>query len=225
MQTLEATAISEKPFCNAQNSKSIDIGLRSQDFHYLYLKILLFRKSPARRSQCNNSSKELLSLLLHLSPESDESYHPFLWQFLYSPFTAFLLLFREILLNPDRESRDNQEALAAMENLPEFLGKMASRNPLATRLREVSRVLIGHAKSVFTQSGQTQAESDGPVTGSTFTSSEAANSFDMDLLCNQTADVARNSFCDLKTDDIFESLTQDFEGDGLFDWMTWLSET
>lgn len=225
MQTLEAAAISEKPFCNAQNAKSIDIGLHSQDFHYLYLKILLFRKSPPRRSQCITSSKELLSLLLHLSPESDEPYHPFLWQFLYSPFTAFLLLFRDILLNPGRESRDNQEALAAMENLPEFLEKMVSRNPLATRLREVSRVLIGHAKSVLTPSGQSRAGSDGPVAESTFISSETANSFDMDLLCNQTADAARNPFCDLKTDDIFESLTQDFEGNGLFDWTTWLGET
>ncbi|KAI1831820.1 transcriptional regulator family: Fungal Specific TF [Penicillium roqueforti] len=224
-KTLEATAISEKPFCNAQNAKSIDIGLRSQDFHYFYLKILLFRKSPPRRSQCITSSKELLNLLLHLSPESDEPYHPFLWQFLYSPFTAFLLLFRDILLNPGREPKDNQEALAAMENLPEFLEKMASRNPLATRLREVSRVLIGHAESALTPSGQSRAGSDGLVAESTFTSSETASSFDMDLLCNQTTDAARNPFCDLKTDDIFESLTQDFEGNGLFDWMTWLGET
>ncbi|KAJ5948541.1 transcriptional regulator family: Fungal Specific TF [Penicillium verhagenii] len=224
-KTLEATAISEKPFCNTKNAKSIDIGLRSQDFHYLYLKILLFRKSPLRRSQCITSSKELLSLLPHLSPESDEPYHPFLWQFLFSPFTAFLLLFREILLNHGRESRDNQEALAAMENLPDFLEKMASRNPLATRLREVSRVLISHAESVLAQSGQSRAGSDGPVTESTFTSSEAANSSGMDLLCNQAADTAENSFCDLKTDDIFESLAQDFEGDGVFDWMTWLGET
>ncbi|KAI3071241.1 transcriptional regulator family: Fungal Specific TF [Penicillium roqueforti] len=173
-KTLEATAISEKPFCNAQNAKSIDIGLRSQDFHYFYLKILLFRKSPPRRSQCITSSKELLNLLLHLSPESDEPYHPFLWQLLYSPFTAFLLLFRDILLNPGREPKDNQEALAAMENLPEFLEKMASRNPLATRLREVSRVLIGHAESVLTPSGQSRAGSDGLVAESTFTSSETA---------------------------------------------------
>lgn len=224
MQTLEAAAISEKPFCDAQIAKSIDIGLRCQDFHYLYLKILLFRKSPPRRFECIASSKELLSLLLHLSPESDEPYHPFLWQFLYSPFTAFLLLFREILLNPGRESRDNQEALDAMENLPKFLEKIAPQNPLATRLREVSRVLISHAQSVLTQSEQPRAGSDGPVTESTFTSNETANSFDMDLLGNQSADMARNPFSDLMTDDIFESLTQDFEGNGLFDWMTWLGE-
>ena len=225
MQILEATAISEKPFCNAQNAKSIDIGLRSQYFHYLYLKILLFRKSSSRHSQCITSSKELLSLLLHLSPESDEPYHPFLWQFLYSPFTAFLLLFRDILLNPGRESKDNREALAAMENLPGFLEKMASWNPLATKLKEASRVLIGHAESVLASSEQSRVGSDGPAAESTFTSNEAANSFDMDILCNQTADAAGSSFYDLTTDDIFESLTQDFEGNGLFDWMTWLGKT
>lgn len=112
-----------------------------------------------------------------------------------------------------------------MKNLPEFLEKMVSRNPLATRLREVSRVLIGHAESVLTPSGQSRAGSNGPVAESTFTSSETANSFDLDLLCNLTADAARNPFCDLKTDDIFESLTQGFEGNGLFDWTTWLGET
>lgn len=225
LQILEATAISEKPFCNAQNAKSIDIGLRSQYFHYLYLKILLFRKSSSRHSQCITSSKELLGLLLHLSPELDEPYHPFLWQFLYSPFTAFLLLFRDILLNPGCESKDNREALAAMENLPGFLEKMASWNPLATKLKEASRVLIGHAESVLASSEQSRVGSDGPAAESTFTSNEAANSFDMDILCNQTADEAGSSFYDLTTDDIFESLTQDFEGNGLFDWMTWLGKT
>lgn len=87
-------------------------------------------------------------------------------------------------------------------------------------------MLISHVESVLTSSGQSGAGSIGsvPLAESTFTSSETANSFDMDLLCNQTADAARNAFCDLNTDDLFGSLAQDLEGNGLFDWTTWLGD-
>ncbi|CAI7585293.1 unnamed protein product [Penicillium pancosmium] len=223
---LEAAAMSEKPFCDAQNSKSIDIGLRSQEFLYLYLKIVLSRNSPSRHPQCITGSKELLHLLLHLSPESDEPYHPFLWQFLYSPFTAFLLLFREILLNSDPGSEGNKEALAAMENLPGFLEKMTLRTSLAARLREASRVLIDHAKFVL-DSGPSAAGSEGPVAMTKRLSRDTTNFHNLDLSRNQSviADAARNTFRDFNADDVFESLNQDFEGNELFDWLSWLGET
>lgn len=218
--------MSEKPFCDAQNSKSIDIGLRSQEFLYLYLKIVLSRNSPSRHPQCITGSKELLHLLLHLSPESDEPYHPFLWQFLYSPFTAFLLLFREILLSSDPGSEGNKEALAAMENLPGFLEKMTLRTSLAARLREASRVLIDHAKFVL-DSGPSAAGSEGPVAMKKRLSRDTTNFHDLDLSRNQSviADAARNTFRDFNADDVFESLNQDFEGNELFDWLSWLGET
>lgn len=80
--------------------------------------------------------------------------------------------------------------------------------------------------SVLTESGLSrQAVSDGPVAESTFKSNGTENLFDMYPMCERTADVAINTFYDLKADNIFESLTQDFEGHELFDWMTWLNET
>jgi hypothetical protein len=93
-------------------------------------------------------------------------------------------------------------------------------------LKEASRVLIEHAKFVL-DSGLSTAGSNGPVAESKCISSDTTNLLDFDLSRNQSAiaDSARNPFRDFNADDVFESLSQDLEGNELFDWLSWLGET
>ena len=128
MQLLEAAALAEKPFLDASSAASIDLGLRNLSFTYEYLLILLTRSSSPLRTQCIDSSKRMLRLLENMVSDSEEPYNGMVWQLLCGPFTPFLTLFGEILSIGKGESEEKKEALAAMEQLPVFLGKMSLRN-------------------------------------------------------------------------------------------------
>ncbi|KIW99154.1 uncharacterized protein Z519_00817 [Cladophialophora bantiana CBS 173.52] len=145
---LEAAAMAEKPFLNANNAASIDLSLCSVGFQYEYLFILLARSSTQMRAQCIESSKRMLRLLQNMVADSEAPSDGMAWHLLCGPFTPFLDLFGELISNGKGESDENKEALAAMENLPVFLGKMSPRSSLAAKLEQVALVLVQHARYV-----------------------------------------------------------------------------
>ncbi|KIX03811.1 uncharacterized protein Z518_07364 [Rhinocladiella mackenziei CBS 650.93] len=153
-RVLEAAALAEKPFLDANSAASIDLGLCSVSFQYEYLFILLARSSTRMRVQCIESSKRMLRLLENMVSDSEEPYGGIVWQLLCGPFTPFLDLFGELLSNGKGESKENKEALAAMEQLPVFLNKMSSRNSLAAKLGRIAVVLVHHARSVIRPQGR-----------------------------------------------------------------------
>ncbi|KAF2725820.1 hypothetical protein K431DRAFT_327429 [Polychaeton citri CBS 116435] len=146
---LEATAIAEKPFLDVAGAASIDLGLHMNSFIYHYLKILLTRSVPHMKTQCIDSSKQMLHLLQYMVSDSEEPYNGIVWQLVCSPFTPFLALFGEILSSEKRESVENEEVLAAMGHFPIFLGKMSLRNSLALKLESVAVTFMQHAKSML----------------------------------------------------------------------------
>lgn len=158
MQILEAAALAEKPFLDANGAASIDLGLCSVSFQYEYLFILLARSSTRMRAQCIESSKRMLRLLEDMVSDSEESYNGMVWHLLCGPFTPFLDLFGELLSNGKGESEENKEALAAMEQLPVFLDRMSSRNSLAAKLQRIAVVLAQHARSVIHPQGMCGSE-------------------------------------------------------------------
>lgn len=158
MQLLEAAALAEKPFLDANSAASIDLGLRTVSFRYQYLLILLARSSSRMKTQCTDSSKTMLRLLENMVSDSEETYNGIVWQLLCCPFTPFLVLFGEILSNGNGESEENKEYLAAIEQLPIFLGKMSLRNSLAVKLERIAVVFVQHARSVVHTQGKCKHE-------------------------------------------------------------------
>lgn len=153
MQILEAAALAEKPFLDANSATSIDRDLCSVSFHYEYLFILLARSSTGMRARRIESSKRMLHLLGSMASDSEEPYNGMVWHLLCGPFTPFLDLFGELLSNGKGDIEENKEALAAMEQLPVFLDKMSSRNSLAAKLERIAMVLVQHARSVIHPQG------------------------------------------------------------------------
>ncbi len=88
-----------------------------------------------------------------MAPGSEEPYHPIIWQLICCPFTPFLILFCEILSTGKQKSRENQEALAAMERFPDYLKGISSRNSFAAGLEETARVFVRHARCVVDDPG------------------------------------------------------------------------
>ncbi|KAM3581905.1 hypothetical protein VKS41_006060 [Umbelopsis sp. WA50703] len=233
---LEAAALSEKPFCDAKNAKSIDVALCTIEFHFLYLTILLARSSNHMHEQCLDASKRMLHLLQDMVPESKEPYHPIIWQLVCCPFTPLLILFCDILSNGERNLEESWEALAAMERLPSYLKDLSSRNSLAASLEEIAKVFVHHARSMICRADSAQpATSDLASQNSTFSPEN--------LLYGKASNVHLfhpNSFYSNATsimpttiqleigDDVEQDLamfTKSFNGDGMFDWLSWDSLT
>lgn len=158
MQILEAAALAEKPFLDANGATSTDLDLCSVSFHYEYLFILLARSSTCMRAECIESSKRMLHLLGNMAPDSEEPYNGMVWHLLCGPFTPFLDLFGELLSNGKGDTEENMEALAAMEQLPVFLDKMSLRNSLAAKLQRIAMGLVQHARSVIYPQGMCGSE-------------------------------------------------------------------
>lgn len=123
------------------------------NFSYQYLLVLLARSSRRMRTQCIDSSKQILHLLKDMVSDSEEPYNGIVWQLLCCPFTPFLTLFGEILSNGKGESEENREHLAAIEQLPVFLRQMSLRNSLAAKLEAIAVVFVQHARSVIHPQG------------------------------------------------------------------------
>ena len=143
-QVLEAAATAEKPFLDHESIAGIDLGLRMVEYQREYFLVLLCRQSPNMRDQCFNSSIKMLHHLPHVVSDSEEPFNGIVWQLVCCPFTPFLLLFSAVVAGHGRSA----EFLAAMENLPSFLRKMAVRNSLASKLQGISEVITQHARSV-----------------------------------------------------------------------------
>lgn len=152
-KSLDAAAQTERPFLDAAGAASIDLGLHMLDFQFHYLWVLLARSSNEMKIQCINSSKQLLHLLQHLVSDSEEPFNGIIWQLTCCPFTPFLYLFGDILANEDKTSEENKEALAAMEQLPVYLGAMGLRHTLAVKLERIAMVFVQHARSVVHPQG------------------------------------------------------------------------
>lgn len=150
-QLLGAAAVAEKPLLEESGIASIDLGLHTLEFNYHYLLVLLGRTSNSMKAETIQSSKEMLHLLRHLVSDSEEVFNGIVWQLVCCPFTPFLTLFGEILARKSTQTED-EEALAAMKELPWFLEKMGLRNSLAARLQGIASVFVQHAESVVQES-------------------------------------------------------------------------
>lgn len=110
------------------------------------------------RTQCIDSSKQMLRLLEYMVSDFEEMYTGIVWQLLCGPFTPFLELFGEIISNGKGGPEESQDALAAMEVLPVFLRKMSSGNSLAAKLERIAVVFVQHARSVMHPQGTHASE-------------------------------------------------------------------
>ncbi|KAJ9605085.1 hypothetical protein H2200_010475 [Cladophialophora chaetospira] len=253
LQLLEAAALAEKPFLDARNAASIDLELHSLSFMYEYLRILLARSSSHMRTQCIESSKRMLHLLEHMVSESGELYNGIDWQLLCGSFTPFLELFGEIVSNGKGGSQETQDALAAMEQLPVFLGKMSSRNSLAAKLERIAVVFVQHAKSLMHPQGMLfifAPWTSQQATNHTFWAEDQASNDAIDSRIPAAAwpDPWQSAGNMLHWDAFFthaiapaisgqpqvhensvqtadlETWTSNFFGDAVFDWMGWDSQ-
>ncbi|KAF2470016.1 uncharacterized protein BDR25DRAFT_343257 [Lindgomyces ingoldianus] len=230
-ELLEAAAVTEKPFLNARSAASIDIGLHSLRFIYLYLLILLARFSSQMRTQCIDSSKQMLHLLKYMVVDFDEPYISIVWQLLCGPFTPFLELFGEIVSNGKANPEEKQENLAAMEQLPVFLGRMSSWNSLAAKLERIAVAFVQHAKSVMHPQGTHAGEAapglsipngalpdPWPSTGNIL----HWDAFFNHAVTSPVSGPPQTGNYDAQTIDL-EAWTSDFFGDAMFDWIGWES--
>lgn len=130
---------------------SVNLGLHTLEFNRHYLLVLLGRSSGKLEPETISHAKEMLYLLKHLVSDSEEVYNGIVWQLVCCPFTPFLALFGQILGENGAMRRDNEEALAAMKELPMFLEAMGRRNTLAGKLHMIAKVFVDHAESVVNQ--------------------------------------------------------------------------
>lgn len=230
-QILEAAALSEKPFCDAKNAKSIDVALRTMDFHFLYLALLLAHSSRDMQRQCLDASQRMLHLLQHMSPECKEPYHPMVWQLVCCPFTPFLILFRDIVCDAGCSHEEKRNALDAMEQLPGYLKAMGSRVTLAARLEGVAGILAQQARSIICRSF--------PCPGADASATQSACLNPWPWASRRTSDVdvfhsgslygpigstspviTQPGTADFEAD-LVAMLGNCFDGDGMLDWLSW----
>ena len=88
-----------------------------------------------------------MNLLHGLVSDSNEVYNGVIWALLYCPFTPFFVLFGDVLSRGDDTSK--KLSLEAMRCLPDFMEKMASRNPQAVKLHKISNSLVQQAESAM----------------------------------------------------------------------------
>lgn len=232
---LEAAALTEKPFCDAKNAKSIDIALSTIDFHFLHLTVLLTRSATRMQEQCFDASMQMLNLLRNMAPESKDPYHPIIWQLVCCPFTPLLILYTEVVSNDKRTPNEKKEALAAMERLPNFLKSISWRNSLASNLEGIAKVFVQHAGSAICR--QDSARSDVNTSAAqnpAFSLSSSLNDreYDQQLLhpisfCGNTASsmpitmqLGTGGF-DVELSNDLTMFTNSLDADGMFDWLSW----
>jgi hypothetical protein len=156
VQVLGAAALAEKPILIASGAASVELGLRTLRFHYYSLLVLLTVSSSQLRMQCIYPAQQMLKLLPTLDDTSDfnEPYTCLLWQRLHAPLSAFGALWGEIVIKVDGNSEQNRQCLEAMEHLPAFLGKLRSRNSLASKLESITERFVQYARSSLSPRGK-----------------------------------------------------------------------
>lgn len=210
----------EKPFLDARDAASIDLDLHSLKFIYLYLRILLARASSQMRPQCIDFSKQMLHLLKHMVSDFEELYTGIAWNLICAPFTPFLELFGEIVLNGKGVSNENREALAAIEQLPVYLSKWRLRNSLAAKLERIAVTFVQHARSVLDPRdsiGETAQASSIPTPFLPDPWPSNGNMIHWDTFFNLPNQPLSGDYDALETD--LDVWTTDFLQDAVFDWI------
>lgn len=97
----------------------------------------------------------MLGMLEKMVSDSEEPYNGLVWQLVCSPFTPFLILFREILskTNDAASIAHKRKCVESMEHVPDFLTKMSLRNSLAAKLKGTAVVFVQHARSLLESQG------------------------------------------------------------------------
>ncbi|KAG5989980.1 hypothetical protein E4U43_004394 [Claviceps pusilla] len=157
-EVIEAAALVEKPLLTANKAASMDLGLQTLHFQYLSLLVLLTVSSRQLRSQSTQPSQEMLNLLPKLGDAvSDQRGGPYaclLWQYLHCPLAAFGALWGEIVIKTTTNLEQSLKSLEAIEHLPLFLGKLASRNALAARLQSITARIVEQARMILNSHGR-----------------------------------------------------------------------
>lgn len=159
-----------------------------------------------------------------------------IWQLVCCPFTPMLILFRSILSRQKRGSKGNWEALAAMEQLPNYLKEMGPRNSLASALKKIAKIFVQHARSIVHDSESTQSGINSSTGLTSPPSPEAAPDINAPLDLNTASLLDNNSLntpkapqlgtgeFDTELDHDLRMFTNNYD-DGLFDWLSWESQT
>ncbi|KAJ5716137.1 hypothetical protein N7493_008048 [Penicillium malachiteum] len=232
---LDAAAVSEKPFCNTKNAKSIDIALCAMEFHFLYLSILLTRSSPDMEQEFLQNSKQILNLLPSMSVKAKEPYHQIIWQLVCCPLTTLLILLCDTVSNSTRSLEEKKENPAAMELFPGYLKDLSQRDSLARRLEGIARVFVRHARSAidFQTAANSSILSPGVQRSAAFSEDPPWSLYDETLCASvfgSNGDGSIPTVFSMRSDnydtDIVNDLTAlqssfDVCGDRLFDWLTW----
>ncbi|RDL37704.1 uncharacterized protein BP5553_05137 [Venustampulla echinocandica] len=110
-EVLEAAALAEKPLLSASGAASVDFGLRTLQFHYLSLLVLLTVSSKQLRKQSTHPSQQMLQLLPSLGEmdlDLQEPYTCLVWQRLHCPLAAFGALWGDTVLKGKTHVEQNQ---------------------------------------------------------------------------------------------------------------------
>lgn len=77
---LEAAASAEKPFLDAKNAASLDLGIRTVTFSYYHFQVLLAKSSSEKGKQCVDFSRKMLHILDDMVSDSEEPFNGIVWQ-------------------------------------------------------------------------------------------------------------------------------------------------
>jgi hypothetical protein len=195
------------------------VGRCAIDFHYTYLVTILTKASANHHELCLKTSELLLNGLKKIPCLPNQPYQPFLWQLLCCPFTPFLVLFRSIVTSAEEEAMQNQDALDAMGQLPEYLEQAKFITPLANKLQDVANVFLQYA-TTFIANQRTGARQ--------FTAAGALPTPEYHLSMDTSLPMGTGDCFDfnesMKTLNTCTD-TLRFDDGGLFDWLDWEEET
>ncbi|KAG5975006.1 hypothetical protein E4U55_007911 [Claviceps digitariae] len=228
-EVISAAALAEKPLLTAKGASSVDLGLQTLHFQYLSLLVLLTLSSRQLRPQSTEPSQEMLNLLPQLGDAVSNQRGPYaclLWQYLHCPLAAFGALWGEIVMKTTINLDESLKSLEAIEHLPIFLGKLASRNSLAAKLQSITARIVEQARKIL-NSQATDAVPEAPTTTLATQSapvSVRSPTHTMDLTpsvaANESLDHMQSQPLDDFLDDRFVLQNDPFFG-ATFDWFAW----
>lgn len=173
-----------------------------------------------------------------MAPESKEPYHPIIWQLVCCPFTPLLILFCDILSSGKSKLEENKEALAAMERLPSYLKDLSSRHSLAVSLEGIAKAFVEHARSIICCPNSATPDASALAAQSSifrvgtlpygWTSDD--DMFYSTSLYSSTASILPTEMrletgnFDIEFNNDLATFTNSFDGDGIFDWLSWDSQ-
>ncbi|KAG6007649.1 hypothetical protein E4U21_005730 [Claviceps maximensis] len=232
-EVIEAAALVEKPLLGVNGAALVDLGLQTLHFQYLSLLVLLTVSSRQLRSHSTQPSQEMLNLLPKLGDAVSNQRGPhvcLLWQYLHCPLAAFGALWGEIVVKNTINLDQSFQILEAIENLPLYLGKLASRNALAAKLQSITARIVEQARMILnsqvseapTTTTTTTTTSTAPVQDVTVNVRTPAHSMDLisAVAAHEILDRMQTQPLDDVLDDRFILQNDPFFGT-TFDWFAW----